>query len=177
MNALLPDMLPPLLRGAHLTQYLPHEQYSLPIMSLAINPHRVSKTCDQDLVEALAAWLNEGYAHPTVVFTVHDDKPTVVAGEYALRAAEWLGYDHVSGYHVTGSLRALAYVENFFREDLEKVTKAAEFSELPEALQEQAYSYFTRLLQMDSSDVDTMRQVSSLPGCIKDRFRNSEPAE
>lgn len=175
MNDTLFTVLPPLLRDAHLMQYLPGEQYTLPIRSLTINPHTVSKTCDQAIVEALAVWFNDGAAYPTVVFTVHDDKPTVVAGEYALRATEWLGYDYVFGYHVTGSLRALAYIENFFREDLEQITMSAEFSELPEMVQQQTYSYFARLLQMDFSDVDTMRQVSSLPAHIKARFRIGSP--
>lgn len=177
MSDLLSGVLPPLLRAADRYKYLQNEAYWLRVQSLAINPHTVNKSCDQAIVEALAAWFSESDVYPTVVFTIHDDKQTVVAGEYALRAAEWMGYERVFGYHVTGSLRALAFVENIFRQDLDTITRSAEFSEFPEPMRGEICRNLASLARIDFSDLDTIRQVSSLPEHIKSRFRIARPLE
>jgi hypothetical protein len=160
-----------LLREAHFVEYVPNEEYQLPVQNMFINPYAVSKFCAQSLVEALAGWLRKKSISPTVVFTVHDDRLIVIAGEYWLRAAESLGHEHVSGYYVTGSLRALALAEKIFREDVDAFAKFAEFSSTPDPLKERVYQYLSSHLAVDYRALVAMSLASCLPSCIREEFR------
>lgn len=170
-------LLPQLVREADLRKYMPGEIYPLKIQEIIINPHQVSKHCDQQLVDALAAWIMENKRYPVLMFTIHDDQPTLVAGEYTLRATESLDYDTVPGRYITGSLRALAYLETTFREDMSRIQENSKFNAFSDEIKNLFYKHLSRMLHMELSDIDHMYQAGMLPDSVKARFRAKEPEE
>lgn len=167
-------LLPRLVREADLKKYTSGEIYPLKTQEIIINPYQVSKHCDQQLVDALAAWIMENKRYHALMFTIHDDQPTLVAGEYTLRAAESFGYGTVPGRYIPGSLRALAFLENIFREDMSRIQENSEFNAFSDKIKNLFYKHFSRMLHMELSGICCMHQANMLPDSIKARFREEQ---
>ena len=164
-----------LVEEAHLRTYEPNTAYTILMRETVINPYQVDKECDPRIVEALAAWFNDNLIFPEVVFTIHDDRPTLVAGEYAYRAGSLLGCDIVLGRYISGSLRALAWLESIFRENLDNIKDHSEFDIFSDKAKEDIFAAFANLLHLDHAGVEKLFLASRLPKPVKDLFRDGNP--
>jgi ParB family chromosome partitioning protein len=131
---------------------------------------------DEESITALAQSIEEDGLLQNIAFTESAGKLLIVAGERRYRALKLLkdqGKDiPVMGKYVQGPLKKLAFVENFFREDLTVVEFSESLLELQKE-QELNQGALGSLIGLKRTTVNGYIAIANMDESIKQKVRNN----